>query len=220
MQTSFLQEALGAVDVVGWATHDLAGSSEAELCAELKNIGSAIGTLVPGRNGRMLELLRPLAIEEAAPRSLSKQYGRGPQPWHTDLAHRLCPARFVLLACVHPGRAVVATELSDTTASLEPCLAEAGKSEPFLVRGGRHAFYATVMDQRSGRVRYDPACMSPTSSAGSRLAKAIESQQMTAAVEWKQGHILILDNWRMLHRRQDASEATGRVLARVYVSEG
>lgn len=219
MQTSFLPEELRAVDVVGWAMYDLTGSSQAELCASLENIGAAIGKLVPGRNARMLEFLRPLAIEEAAPRSLSKLYGRGQQPWHTDLAHRLCPARFVLLACVHPGSAAVVTELSDTRASLEPCLAEGGNSEPFLVRGGRNSFYATVLDQRSGRLRYDPACMSPTSSAGSRMAQAISSRQATTAVEWKRGRILILDNWRMLHRRQDASDAADRVLARVYVSE-
>ena len=58
-----------------------------------------------------MQVLRPLTAEEAAIRSLSAHYGRGPFPFHTDGAHLDVPPDFVLLAAKHVGEHNVLTHL-------------------------------------------------------------------------------------------------------------
>ncbi len=37
---------------------------------------------------------------------------------------------------------------------------------------------------------------------------------------WEPGSVLVIDNWKMLHRRADASKSLDRTLYRVSVMEG
>ncbi len=37
---------------------------------------------------------------------------------------------------------------------------------------------------------------------------------------WEAGSVLVIDNWKMLHRRADATKSANRTLYRVSVMEG
>lgn len=200
----------------GWSVGQLEG--DAELTASLASFGGLFGRPDRGRGSKSVQLLRPLSRLQAAPRSLSAVVGTDLQPWHTDLAHRQIPARFVLIACIEPGEVPVATEILDSRQALDSALESAAKSEPFLVRAGRSAFYSTVCDERVNRVRLDPICMSATTSEGERLRDTIAANVPTVAVTLARGQFLLFDNWRVFHRRQDAGASPGRVLARLYIS--
>lgn len=90
-------------------------------------------------------------------------------------------------------------------------------SEPFLVRSGRHPFYATVIESGGLRFRFDVGCMTATTSSGRALAEhiAFAKPTETTPIHWTAGLVLIIANWRMMHRRQAAHDAQGRMLLRV-----
>lgn len=84
----------------------------------------------------------------AATNSLSRRYGRGAFPLHTDGAHRLNPPQFIILTCVEPGVCAVPTMLvrmSDMKlTAVERQIAE---TEAFLFLNGRRSFYSTILNR-------------------------------------------------------------------------
>lgn len=205
------------VDGSGWLTLQTPATNEAEVRGSLLDVACRLGDPLPGRNGRYVERLVPLRQADALPRSLSAIAGLGAQPWHTDAAHRPIPARYLVLACVDSGKPSVTTELCEWSSLLPAAWIEAARTEPFLVRNGRHSFYATILSQKDSCYRFDPGCMLPTTKQGRELGQIITLGQATKIerINWVLGLIVVIDNWRMLHRRQAAHGAEGRVLLRM-----
>ncbi|WP_157621966.1 TauD/TfdA family dioxygenase [Serinicoccus hydrothermalis] len=145
--------------------------------------------------------------------SHSDRYGFGAFPWHTDGALTSEPPRWMVLECVM-------AEESTATELLRP-------SKELL---GRLRRCAMVVRNRTGRVRHLPA-VSPTGAGEMRLRwdprvcevndaelpRLIEEQGPSAVCLWKEGRILVVDNWGLLHRRPPVSPAAPRRLVRTYI---
>jgi len=152
--------------------------------------------------------LIPCDKKSAHPASMSSIIGMGEQPMHTDAAYAPVPPRYIALQCLQVGESPCPTHIwvVDRARVLEdrpPVLSALN----WVYHGGRHApFYGSAIElqDRQVRVRYDPCCMRPISDGGGKLDE-IELQfrryTQPCTINWHQGALLILDNWRGLHAR-------------------
>lgn len=205
----------------GMATCDLTGELDQTIYDRVREIAARLGLPYGGRRGAKIETLSPQRKSDAAKTSLSRSYGMGRFPWHTDAAHRLMPARWVVMACIEPGAAQACTELLPwSRVTLPEDMAEACLTRPFAFVSGRDSFLATIAQAKRGFIRFDPGCMRPLERQGvellSTLAEWMPAQSASLRIEWRPGRAVIFDNWSCLHRRHDAAESAGRKLLRAY----
>jgi alpha-ketoglutarate-dependent taurine dioxygenase len=188
----------------GWFFTSL-GDRAGNMVAELRTLASRLGEPMAGRAGQQIETLSPLHPTEAKPKSLSVLHGLASFPLHTDGAHLLHPPRFVMLACVTPGSRGVPTvvvRLRDIRLD-EPAM-QCLRTAPFLVRNGRRSFYSTICDFDRPFIRFDPGCMTALHANGRAAIDLLSDRTAKcdrSAVDWQAGHILIIDNWTVLHGR-------------------
>ena len=217
------QQHLGPTAERGWSCHCVVGADPSSIIRELDRIGDHLGTRVAGRAGCLEEVIQPRAIADAHPRSLSARYGLGTLPFHTELSHRTKPCRYLLLGCIDPGSPTAATMLLDWWnlgfSQQELDLLEV---TPVLVRTGRRSFYSTIVAPGGAFLRYDPGCIEALDARGRNALRLVEDRIAGAATEaeahhWRQGDILIIDNWRVLHGRSPSDQGSGRRLARILI---
>lgn len=205
----------------GWALHRSEGQSPGAIVRELMKVGDRLGTRIAGRAGSLEEVVKPLAADDAHPRSLSARYGLGVLPFHTELSHRPRPCRYLLLGCVNPGSPATATMLLDwRTLSFSRDELSILEEAPVLVRTGRRSFYSTIMAPGGAFLRFDPGCLEALDERGRKAIRLIEDRVACApsvAYDWRRGDILIIDNWRVLHGRGPSDHGSGRCLARILV---
>lgn len=95
-----------AVDILELARRAHGGWAKSSGTLEdLKTSARGVGwQIVPNRSGEPVEqVLVPKQQSDAPPRSLSKVYGMGAQPLHTDGAHLAKPPDFVALWSAEPN---------------------------------------------------------------------------------------------------------------------
>lgn len=209
---------------IGWAETRLGSDRDLlELAADLGRPG-------PSRpKGPLVDRLVPLTSSQAHPRSMSRVFGEGLFPFHTDLAHSSSPPRFVLLRAEHADHTGCQTLLHDlkrlplTSADYQLLV-----HSPFLVRGGSRPFLSAILNRaprsRDVIIRYDPCCMTPASRPA-RNAQLLLTRKTTEVrpvqIAWYRDRTIVLDNWRVLHARTPAHRVRfqGRVrtLRRVLV---
>ena len=87
------------------------------------------------------------------------------------------------------------------------------------IRSGSASFYATMLDPRRRFLRCDPTCISSLTDAGRALQIKIGNMccAPTHQVRWQPGRTMIFDNWRLLHRRAEASRSKWRKLLRISI---
>lgn len=222
MRNTVDRELLQRVRRDGWHLLPLPRTTES-FSDDLLRFSRRLGDPVPGRRRATVEVLRPLAPEAARPRSLSALHGSNTFPLHTDGAHRLLPPQFILLACQYPGTRSVPTVLVHFADIRIPDREKGGyEGAPFLVSNGRHSFYTTIVQPARAFIRFDMGCMTPASAEAAHLQAAIQSQLdgcTRATIHWREGDVLIIDNWNVLHGRGEAAIAASpdRRLERVSV---
>ena len=206
----------------GWITLNGQESNSNDFKLSLLKIGQALGTPIPTRNRSLVDELIPLKKHEAISSSLSQITGTGPQPWHMDLAHRIEPARYLVMGMHQTATNTACTELLDASTLIPQELQEEGRSEPFLVRTGSKSFYATITAKHQPFTRFDPGCMQGATTRSRTLMRKLLDQDLNPGHihRWRSGSVLVIDNWKMLHRRADASRSANRTLYRVSVMEG
>lgn len=203
----------------GWVSLRSEAESRDDFKHVLLSLAQSLGRPTPTRTRELVDELIPQDKRTANPSSLSRMTGMGVQPWHMDLAHRLEPARYLVMGmhdCKHTG---VNTELLNASLLISAQHKHAALSEPFLIRAGASSFYATMLSRCWPFVRFDPGCMHGATVPAKQLMQKILGQTLAATHihVWEAGSMLIIDNWKMLHRRADASCSTERILYRVSV---
>ncbi|MEV5010984.1 TauD/TfdA family dioxygenase [Streptomyces sp. NPDC055692] len=82
-------------------------------------------------------------------------------------------------------------------------------------RRGRVRHLPASLPTRDGwRLRWDPRTCKPLSGVS---IEEIERYPPSTRVDWQEGRLLLIDNFRMLHRRPEVSESGTRILERIYV---
>jgi len=180
---------------------------------DLPSFFSNLGTPVGGfRHPELVRDIRPQAVSEATPNTLSSRYGLGTFPFHTDGAHWTRPPRYLVLYCVSPGMGNRPTNLAFPLATISAQDRRRLRRDIWRVIGGRHSFWARVLDGVCGDeyLRFDSACMTPT--RGPSSTEMIEDRVRSAgplAIFWEPSKFLVIDNWRILHARGAAVQFDG-----------
>ncbi|WP_449105415.1 TauD/TfdA family dioxygenase [Pseudomonas mohnii] len=207
----------------GWALLPNDTLDEASILATLRSAGKSLGTPTFGRGKALEELIQPLPAAVAHPRSLSAHYGLTDLPLHTELSHRQRPCRYLLLACLNKGAGITATRLLDwRTLPISPEQSDLLRNAPILVRSGRRSFYTTLLSTSPEFLRYDPVCLEGVDARGEsalQLIKGLLTRANLVVHEWRQGNVLVIDNWRVLHGRSPSMPDSGRRLARMLIDE-
>ena len=193
-------------DVLSTFLAILASTLDASAVYELSNIDS----------------ITPRQRNSARRHSLSAYYGLGPLPLHCDTSHWPTPCRFVLLACVNPGSVGTPTLLLDTSAMiLSPAQRNMAACSVFLIKNGQQSFYSSILSFRRSYIRLDPGCMVPLDPDGASVMSLYgyeNNRHNIREINWTEGDILIIDNWRVLHGRQGCkSDQDERKLLRALV---
>jgi alpha-ketoglutarate-dependent taurine dioxygenase len=207
----------------GLAICDLQTASDGDVAQQVSQMAARLGAPYGGRGGAMIECLSPTQKPAAARNSLSARYGMSAFPWHTDTAHFQTPARWVIMACVVPGEIQASTEIMCRADLKVPvAMAEICSTAPFAFVNGRESFLSTIVQMNRGFIRFDPGCMQPLNRPCERvlmeLANWVPKEAESLRIDWCAGRAIIFDNWNYLHRRHDASSATGRKLLRAYAA--
>ena len=199
------------------------GTTETDMWAIASDLG------VPRyetRDKQVVKLIRPHSKGLSEPNTLSSRYGTGTFPFHTDAAYWHTPPRFLLLRCLDPGEGNRCTLLSDPRAWLSKCSWETLVGAICTVAGNRSflATIAAINSETSHSIRYDLACMKPTSRHSSEALALIETQAAKApvtTVRWRHEALLIVDNHRLFHARGASSVADpNRLHQKLLVEEG
>lgn len=203
----------------GWVITGIECKTPEHFSRELLRLAHSLGQPVGTRTRALVDELRPRLAHEVHHPSLSAQVGHGLQPWHMDMAHRMEPARFLVMGMHECPAEAAPTELLDATDLVPKALAQEAHCEPFLVRTGARSFYATILAKDQPFVRFDPGCMQGSTPRASALMEQLlgHATAPTHIHRWSAGSVLVIDNWKMLHRRADATTSTNRSLYRVSV---
>ncbi|MER8671234.1 TauD/TfdA family dioxygenase [Mesorhizobium sp. M1156] len=215
------QQPLASLAERGWSRHSSEGTDAGTIVRELGRLGDRLGSRVQGRAGALEEVVQPRAADDAHPRSLSRRYGLGALPFHTELSHRTRPCRYLLLGCIDPGSPAAATMLLDwRTLGFSREELDLLEDTPILVRSGRRSFYSTILSPGGAFLRYDPGCLEAFDERGRQALRVVVDRIAGAPAQahhWRQGDILIIDNWRVLHGRTPSDRGSGRRLARILI---
>ncbi|KRF09736.1 hypothetical protein ASG89_16110 [Paenibacillus sp. Soil766] len=187
-----------------------------------------LGEPIPSRlNSTLIDTLVPMDANKAKPKSLSAVYGVGQFPLHTDTAYIKIPARYIILYAKQIEGEVQPTTLLDLSKigfsqdleeRLDRCL--------YTIANSRHSFLATLRGysniHRKKWIRFDSSCMRPTNKESSVTMNELNdsiSKIKLEIINWSQGDILIIDNWRCLHGRgvANSSAKAVRVIERVTI---
>jgi len=204
----------------GWAYFDAPNACSLE-------IASALGKIVPAmREGGLVQSLRPKPATLASSWSLSSVYGLSTFPFHTDAAHHPMPPHYIVMRLVETQKSNCATLILPLSKSnLEASEFATLRRDVWIVNGGRGKFTTTVVntltDSVEEIVRFDLACMRPCRpnfSSSLRIMLSYLQRSVPIRIPWVKNHLLVLDNWRMLHGREAAVAGESRTLERVLIS--
>lgn len=192
--------------------------------SDLLELARSIGRPLPTPTGELIKVLTPTPQANARRATLSKTYGTGAFPLHTDTAFWPVPSRYVVL------RANGDTRRDTTILTFTDLIGEGPEQLSTLidrsvwrVRTPSARFYCS-MRFRCGRAagwRYDAQCMIPVNSASANVQEILNeliSRAQLRLINWTGDVAAVLCNWHVLHGRGAAPPNEGnRILERVYV---
>lgn len=203
---------------------DFGSIDEPSLRREIAAIAERAGSVIKGRRGLDIELLQPRHASAALGPSLTAVYGLGTFPWHIDTAHLTIPARWMILGCLDPGRQPAATEITSLSSLPIWRISDRLHTTPFAYINGNRSFISTILQKDRPFARLDPGCMRPLTKEGDEILTSLSSTQSEASwsrpIDWIRGRVIIVDNWKFLHRRLDSSLSDGRAILRALTTDG
>lgn len=209
------------LDRQGWDYHSATAGGSA-LVDRMREISFSLGSPRKLSNNNFYEIISPKLPSAARPGTFSSIFGRGDFPFHTEMAHSRVPPRYLILGCEATGDRKASTEVLDVSQLLfSPEIERSLQVAPFLIKDGRSSFYSNVRSQNGRVFRYDPVCMKPMTREAHQITETFSTAMKIShfSVEWEKGGILIVDNWRTLHRRSGVDASSGRKLVRMLVDD-
>lgn len=187
---------------------------------DLANELAAItGTTASAAAGRLVA--SPVGVKPK--NTYGGNYGYGPLPLHTDLAHWFRPPRYVLLRCIISAESVrthiVHRNLLEDW--IPKSLLEDAIFSPRRRLDGK-LFLLRMFDERL--IRWDQLFIKPQNRAAREVADRMqvisEKLPVSDVIFDRPGKTLIFDNWNILHGRSSVpSHEISRELDRVYFEE-
>lgn len=191
--------------------------------SDLLEIATSLGRVVPGARNEQVQYLPARDKGNGPVGSFSYTVGYGSFPWHTDTAYWDTPARYLLLASEEESPCATLYQGFDALRVMVP---------DFDYLMSRSVFLLDIPNQK----RYVSPIFKCGSKTGYRLDfhiyrpanKEAETLMIDTLRElsshyhrhvWTGQNAVIIDNWRMIHTREDANNDKNRVLKRIYINE-
>jgi hypothetical protein len=184
---------------------------------------SDIIKVLPGQFKIEETYLKPNKEPRTNVRTLSTEFGMNPLPFHTDGAHRLIPPRWTILQYGSKTESKSGTLLFDSKpASADPHYEDLFFNEIYIVTGGVKPFLTSIINKQLSSLpifRWNKLLM----------RKLLDKTKVTIdylaikphhKVTWSPRKTLILDNWRILHSREEVpkEEENTRIMTRYNLS--
>lgn len=188
-----------------------------------------LGSIVTLDGFSTVQELRPRAKSSAPPNTYSGNFGTGEFPMHTDLAHWAVPPRYLALRCIK-GAAEVSTSVFDGGVMIDD-MGETSLRRTLVqprrpLRNGKPLL--RLFDYFEGHdtvvLRWDSIFLRPATRDSEKMYSLVATYIASAVgqevVLLNPGDTLIVDNWRMIHRRSPVpADATNRHIDRVYLGD-
>lgn len=198
---------------------------------ELKTIDavSLLGCVLTLDGFAAVQELRPHTKSSSPPNTYSGNFGTGEFPMHTDLAHWTVPPHYLALRCIK-GAPEVATSIFDGNVMIDD-IGETSLRRTLVqprrpLRNGKPLLrlFDYLEGYGTGVLRWDSIFLRPATADSEKthslVATYIASVATQEIVLLSAGDTLIVDNWRMIHRRSPVPVgATDRHIDRVYMGE-
>jgi L-asparagine oxygenase len=191
------------------------------------DVATEFGELLALGGEHAVHELTPTDAADATPNTYSGIYGLDVFPFHTDLAHRRDPPRYLMLRCI-VGFEQVPTLLLDGLAVVEAVGETAlGRAlvKPRRPVAGRFNLL-TIFERRDAnpKLRWDETFLRAASPLGQigldGVRDAIRNQKPIPIALRDPADTLLVDNWRMLHARSSIFPGCeGRRIERVYLGD-
>lgn len=185
-------------------------------------IAKSIGEVASFPGIPEVQTLAPRQIEMTEKSSYSGNFGTGPFPLHTDMAHWHMPPRYFLLRCVVPVEGVYTTFLH--THELF-CAEDADTMNRSLFRPRRRIDgRLTMLRLNSGGIcRWDSLFIQPINARAEALRQRISQRIDTSSPRHVAlenfNECILVDNWMTLHGRTAVPpHGISRRIDRVYLS--
>ena len=187
---------------------------------ELLEFALLFGHVVPGARGEMVQNLPARQKGEGPIGSFSYSVGYESFPWHTDTAYWDRPARYLLLyspvaspcATTYQSFEAIRTAIPDFDYLMERAV--------FLldVPGKRH-YLSPSIDGKGYRLDFH--IYRPVNDEAFHLRKCVSEYLIKNHFRhvWSGKEVVIMDNWRFIHAREDAQNDKSRLLKRIYINE-
>lgn len=190
---------------------------------------SLLGSVLTLEGFSAVQELRPHARSSVPPNTYSGNFGTGEFPMHTDLAHWSVPPRYLALRCIR-GASEVATSVFDGNVMIDdigPTSLRRTLVQPRRpLRNGKQLLRLLdyVEGYNTGILRWDSIFLHPATADSEKthslVATYIRSVAAKEVILLTPGDTLIVDNWRMIHRRSTVpAGAADRHIDRVYLGE-
>ena len=198
---------VSSIDRDGWSVFNTGIDKPIDLKRWMLAVGKQLGEVCPSRRGsEVVDVLVPTIESKSKPSSLSRVFGLGSLPLHCDTAHWTTPCRYIVLGCINPGSSPAATLILDTKRlALSTKDRETIEQAMYVVNNGRNSFYSGIKSSLHPFYRFDPVCMIPLCENAVRAMELFSLKRNENLVErcnWKVGIVLVIDNWRILHGRE------------------
>ena len=202
----------------GFAVFDTDTSDES-----LLKIASMFGVVVPGDRG---DLVQPLLAQEKGRGcfgSFTYKVGYEAFPWHTDTAYWEVPVRYLMLTSKKSSPcATLARTFESLASNIDDFNYLAERSVYLLnIPGKRRMLTPVIKEHGEIGFRFDFHIYKPMNEEAKILSDLMQEQlsKESQRIVWTGNNVLVLDNWRLIHAREDASQDKNRFLKRVYINE-
>lgn len=189
----------------------------------LLTISSMFGRVVPGARGELIQPLPARDVGSGPKGSFSHIVGYGAFPWHTDTAYWEIPARYLLLSSDKESScATLYQDLNVIKQSIPDYDYLISRAVYLLDVKGKKRYLSPLFEVGEKRgVRLDFHIYRPANKEAILLNEIVgkELKDNCRRLIWTGKNAVILDNWRVIHAREDARDDKKRVLKRVYINE-
>ena len=178
---------------------------------------------MPGARGEMVQPLPAREKGNGPQGSFSYVVGYEQFPWHTDTAYWDVPARFLLLASEEASSCATTYqsfgEIKNSIADFDYLMARA----VYLMDVPGEKLYISPRFDILGKCGYrlDFHIYRPVNEEAETLMRLVEKilEKNYLRHLWTGKNVVVMDNWRMIHGREAASEDKNRLLKRIYINE-
>lgn len=189
----------------------------------LLKLASRFGKVIPGARNELVQLLPAREKGQGPIGSFSYSVGYGSFPWHTDTSYWDIPARFLLLASEDKSPCATLFQDLHLIRDMIPDFDYLLSRAVFLldIPGQRRYLSPVFCSHGKKGIRLDYHIFRPANNEAIILNDLVNSilKDHFQRFVWTGHNAIIIDNWRMIHSRENAEIDRTRLLKRIYINE-